>query len=142
MTNYADPAATTTVYLEPCGCPGQPHAKDAAVVVARFGYGARGAIIEAGRRGGEEAAHLVTILRGVRSWNLVLPDGSPRPLDPASVELLDVRTVQWLLDATEQAWGDDDLPNGSSGPSPAGSPESPGPTPTTDPEPPADSTST
>lgn len=160
MSNYADPSATRTVLfdewrdrqpdkdpirdLPSCRCPGTPHQRDSATVVVRLGYGAKGAVREATRRGGIEAGHLVLILRAVRSWNLVVPDGSARPLDGQQVELLDDQTVQWLLEELDQAWEDDALPNASSAPSPDGSPGSAGPiqtTPTTT-ETSPDSTST
>lgn len=161
MGNRADPAKVRTVYLddwraEPetdqrfrdgaaCGCEPGHHDRDSAVVLTQIGYGIKGAVREATRRQGVEAGQLVLILRGVRSWNLVLDDGTPRPLDVTEVSLLDETTVQWLLDSLDSAWVDDPpLPNGSSAPSPAGSSESAGHTPTspspTEPSP--DSTST
>ncbi len=147
MSNRADPSKVRTVYLDTwrgekdteerfregpaCGCEPGHHDRDSAVVLTQFGYGIKGAIREATRRQGIEAGQLVTILRGVRSWSLVLDDGTPRPLDATEVQLLDDATVQWLLDSLDPAWEDDPpLPNGSSAPSPSGSSESAGHTPT------------
>lgn len=138
MSNRANPTAIRTVYLDEwrqtgenaapyrdgpaCGCSGDHHTRDSAVIVERLGYGAKGAIREAARRQGLEAGHIVLLLRGVRSWNLVLEDGSPRPLDITEVSLLDEATVQWLVDELDEAWVDDlPLPNAPSAPSPDGS---------------------
>jgi len=146
--NRADPSAVRTVYLDDwrvapdtdppdrvgpaCGCGGGHHERDSAVVLTSVGYGIKGAVREATRRQGIEAGHLVLILRAVRSWNLVLEDGSPRPLDVAEVALLDDATVRWLIAAIDPAWEDDPpLPNASGAPSPDGSSESATPTPTT-----------
>lgn len=146
MSNRADPSKVRTVYLDTwradpetdarfrdgaaCGCEPGHHDRDSAVVLTQIGYGIKGAVREATRRQGIEAGQLVLVLRGVRSWNLVLDDGTPRPLDATEVQLLDDATVQWLLDSLDAAWEDDaPLPNASSAPSPDGPSESAGPTP-------------
>ena len=154
MTNRADPTKVRTVYLDDwlqrqpddsphkrapaCGCGGGHHERDSAVLVVRLGYGAKGAIRETARRAGIEAANLTALLRGVRSWNLVLEDGSPRPLDATEVALLDDTTVDWLLDELDGAWAEDPLPNASGDSSPDGSQANGTRTPTT---PPATATS-
>jgi hypothetical protein len=147
VSNRADPSKVRTVYLDAwradpetderfragaaCGCAPGHHDRDSAVVLNQLGYGIKGAVREATRRQGLEAGQLVLVLRGVRSWNLVLDDGTPRPLDATEVQLLDDATVQWLLDALDPAWeANPPLPNAPSAPSPAGSSESAGPTPT------------
>jgi hypothetical protein len=147
VSNRADPSKVRTVYLDiwradpetetrfrdgaACGCTPGHHDRDSAVVLTQLGYGIKGAIREATRRQGLEAGQLVLILRCVRSWNLVLEDGTPRPLDVTEVSLLDDATVQWLLDSLDAAWEDDPpLPNGSSAPLPDGPSGSAGHTPT------------
>jgi len=145
VSNRADPSNVRTVYLNEwragleaehpyregpaCLCPGTPHARDQVTILVQLGYGIKGGVREASRRSGIEAGHLVLILRAVRAWNLVLEDGTPRPIDVTEVGLLDDLTVQWLLDVLDDAWADDPpLPNGPSAPSPDGSQESAGPT--------------
>ncbi|HXU85587.1 MAG TPA: hypothetical protein VN773_07255 [Verrucomicrobiae bacterium] len=150
MTNYVDPSATRPVSLGPCRCPlvnGQaPHEADSANVVIRYGYGELGAIRRALRTQGVEAFKMAAIQLGVKSWNLVLPDGTPRPVDADQVARLDEATVTLFMGSDDvvglldEAFAEDPLPNASGGPSPAGSPESGSPIPTT-PEPPS-STST
>lgn len=144
MSNYADPSAVRTVDLGPCRCPvdPKPHERDSAVVLKRFGYGAKGQIRQAGRIHGVESGHLMMALLGTRHWTLVLPDGSPRPLTPEQLEALDDVTlfgreendevvVPGLLTYLADAMTEEPLPNASSGPSPAGTPEKDTPTPTT-----------
>jgi hypothetical protein len=135
VSNYVDPEATRPepVDLGPCGCPlePKPHARDSAVVRARFGYGDRGIIRQAGRQGGPEAFHIQTIVRGVVSWTLLLPDGKPRPIDVLQANRLDEPTVDKLIDALDEAFAQDPLPNESGAPSPDGPLESASPTPTT-----------
>lgn len=147
MGNYADPAATRHVVLGPCRCPkkdgARPHAEDTADVVTAFGYGELAEIYQATRALGKERGYLVAILLGVKRWNLVLPDGTARPIDALQVARLRKADIDRFLaddvlgDAFEE---DDELPNPSGDPSPDGSPASSSPTPTT-PEPPS-STST
>lgn len=131
MSNRADPADVKLVELGPCRCPGLTHANDSAQVVRRLGYGARGAFREAVRRSGLEAGHLVVILHGVKSWTLTMPDGTPRPITPTEVALLDDATVEGLIDGLDEAFDEDPLPNASGALSPDGSSESAIPTPVT-----------
>lgn len=146
MGNRASPGAVVQVYFDewlarerpdlvgkvpPCQCEGQPHTRDSATILRKIGYGIKGSVREATRRGGVESGHLILILHAVQSWNLVLEDGEKRPLDVQEVGLLDDLTVQWLLDDLDPAWEDEPLPNASSAPSPDGSRGSAGPTQTT-----------
>jgi hypothetical protein len=130
-SNYVDPDETRPVDLGECRCPvmPRPHVRDSAQIVARFGYGDRVRIKEAG--GG--AANQLAIFLGVRSWTLVLKDGTARPINPSQIYLLDEATVEALItdDALGAAMQDEPLPNAPSAPSPDGSQESAGPTPTT-----------
>lgn len=140
MSNYIDPEATRPVILGPCRCPGSPHEWDTADIVRRFGYGERGRIRQATRSGGIEAGYQLAILLGVKRWNLVLPDGSARPVDVEQVARLDEPTVGRILglgiaegedEMLGEAFGDDDLPLASAAPLLNGSQESGTPTPTT-----------
>jgi len=159
VSNRADPTATRTVYfdewvarlpseqpivLPPCNCPGTPHQRDSATLLTRLGYAIKGAAREATRRQGDAAGQIVLLARAVVAWNLVLPDGSPRPVDVTEIGLLDDVTVQWLVDELDEAWSEDPLPNAPSAPSPDGSLESASPTPTspntTEPQPSSTST--
>ena len=140
-TNYVDPAATRPVNW-PCRCPVEPrpHPADTADVVVLFGYGERAAIRQAGRQGGPEAFKVEMLVRGIRRWNLVLPDGSARPLDRVQLEMLDEGTVDRLVELLDGAFAEDPLPNESGVPSPDGVSERDTPTQTT--PPPESSTST
>lgn len=140
MTNYADPDATRPADLGPCRCPGGGHGSDSADLVVRFGYGELGRIRQAGRIGGPEAFKAMAVLLGVRRWNLVLPDRSPRPVDAVQVAMLDERTIETIVEQLDGAFAEDPLPNEPGAPSPDGPSESASPTPTS-PTPPT-STST
>lgn len=120
--NYVDPGATRPADLGPCRCPVEPkpHERDSANVVPLFGYGDRGAIRQAGRLGGPEAFKATMLLRGVKSWTLVLPNGSARPVDAAQIALLDEATVDALVEALDEAFAEDPLPNAPGAPSPDG----------------------
>lgn len=153
MSNYADPAATHEVDLGPCRCPvadPKPHVRDVAVAQNRLGYGDLAKIRQATRIGGPEAGYMQSILVGYVSWNLVLPDGSPRPLDATQVSRLDKQAIHGakrvlgtgktkrteiiamgLLEGLDDAFEEDPLPNAPGGPSPAGSSENGFHTPTT-----------
>lgn len=122
--NWVDPDATKPVDLGPCRCPGRPHTGDSATVVRLFSYAERGLIRQAGRLGGGEAFNLSSIARGTKAWTLVLPDGSPRPITTQEVNRLDERTVNILIEALDDAFAEDPLPNESGAPSPSGSQES------------------
>ncbi len=154
-TNYVDQAATHTADLGPCRCPvdPEPHVRDTAEVVTRFGYGERGRIRQTARTAGVEAGYQVAILLGVKSWTLVLPDGSARPITPTQIAALDEATVagvesklgELVQDGLMQALApaldpDDPLPNAPGAPSPDGPSESASPTQTT--QTPTSSTST
>lgn len=154
-TNYVDQAATRTADLGPCRCPVEPrpHVRDSAEVVARFGYGERGRIRQTARTAGVEAGYQLAILLGTKSWTLVLPDGSARPITSAQIALLDEATIagvedklgMLVQDGLMQALApaldpDDPLPNAPGAPSPDGRSESASPTQTT--ETPPSSTST
>jgi hypothetical protein len=105
---------------------------DQAVIRQAFDYGDLAVIRQAGRRGGPEAGFMATILRGVVSWNLVLPDGKPRPLSNVDVARLDEPTVMRLV-ADEHlgaAFPEESPPNASGDPSPDGSPQDDTRTPT------------
>lgn len=119
--NYVDPDATRPAERGECRCPGTPHQTDSATVVTLFGYGDRGAIRQAGRLGGPEAFKLMAILRGVKAWNLVLPDGKARPIDVAQLERLDEGTVDWLIRELDPAFDEDPLPKRRSDRSRSGS---------------------
>lgn len=149
VTNYVDPAATRTADLGPCRCPvdPKPHARDSAEVVLRFGFGEKGRIRQAGRTLGIEASYQVMILLGTKSWTLVLPDGSARPIDSDQVSRLDeiivlgeeddlgeLRTpgfMQALLPAMQAGEPEAPLPNASGAPSSDGRSGSASPTQTT-----------
>lgn len=134
--NYVDTHATRAV-SRPCTCPGTPHGEDTADVRVRLGYGEIATMRAAGwtrSRGAvfsPEDSKVALIVLGVRRWNLVLPDGSERPLSQAQVELLDEETVDWLFRELSPAVARDPLPNPSADRSPAGRSESAGPTRTT-----------
>lgn len=154
MSNRADPSKVRTVYLDEwradpdhnvpesmteeelrsgpaCLCEPGHHLRDNAVAVLQLGYGAKAIIHQATQRSGVDAGILATILQGIRSWNLVLDDGSPRPFDSSEVQLLDDVTVQWLFDSLAPALqADPPLPNAPSAPSPDGPSGSAGPIPT------------
>lgn len=130
-SNYVDPDATRPAELGPCRCPGTPHSVDTADVVRLFGYGERGRIRQAGRMGGTEAFKIAAIALGVKRWNLVLPDGSARPIDPVQIALLDEGTVDALVRELDDAFADDPLPNASGAPSADGPSASASPTPPT-----------
>lgn len=102
-----------------------------------FGYGERAEIRQATRLGGVEAGYMKAILLGVKRWNLVLPDGSARPIDATQIAQLDEATVERLMGADVRAEeGDerdsllgeafevDELPLAFAASSPAGSQES------------------
>jgi hypothetical protein len=132
LTNYVDPDATRPITLGPCRCPGTPHEADTADVVVRFGYGEKAKIRQVGRMGGIEQLKLMAVLLGVKRWNLVLPNGSARPIDAEQIARLDEDTIDALFDtggALDDAFAvRADLPKASSGPSPSGSPGSGGST--------------
>lgn len=140
--NRADTKASRPFVIGPCTCPGRPHTEDTADLRVLYGYGELGRIRQAGRLAGIEAYMQAAILIGVVRWNLVLANGSARPIDADEVGLLSESIVDRLMadDGLGAAFGDDELPNPSAAPSPSGSQESGFPTPTT-PEP-ATSTST
>ena len=156
QTNYVDEKATRTQDLGPCRCPVEPrpHVNDSAEVVTRLSFAEKGRVRQAGRIAGQEAAMQVAILIAVRSWTLVLPDGSARPITAEEIARLDELTVsgyehpvtgdvvqEGLLHAIDRLLDPEDpLPNGSGAPSPDGPQESATPTQTT-PAPPS-STST
>jgi hypothetical protein len=151
QSNHVDEAATRTFDLGPCRCPvdPKPHVNDSAELVSRFGIDAKGRIRHAGRQFGVEAGFQVAILLGVKSWTLVRPDGSARPITAEEVARLDEATVTGIdalgVAGLMQGLGplmepDDPLPNPSGAPSSAGRSESASPTQTT--PTPATSTST
>lgn len=126
-TNYIDPKESRPVEIGPCRCGAKPsgHETDTAVIRTRFAYGDLGIIRQAGRQGGPEAANIAVIVRGVESWNLVLPDGKPRPVDILQANLLDEITVIKLVALLDDAFpGEDEEspPNTSGDPSTGGSP--------------------
>jgi hypothetical protein len=154
--NYVNPEATRTADLGPCRCPVDPapHERDSAEVVVRFGYGDKGKIWQTRRAAGLEAAHQVMVLLGVRSWTLVRPDGSARPINPEEVARLDELTIigrsgpdpgqplaKGLVDYLDEAMEPEDpLPNPSGAPSPDGPSESASPTQTIQAQPSSTST--
>jgi hypothetical protein len=136
MGNYADPDATRPITIGPCRCPGTPHATDTADIRVHLGYGEISKFRQAARLGGIEQGKLMLILLGVTRWNLVLPNGSARPVDAVQVSRLDEAIVDVLCSDEHlgASFGEETLPNGSGDPSPDGSPASDIPTLTT-PEP-------
>lgn len=86
-----------------------------------FDYGDLGTIRQHLRQGGPEAMNIAVIVRGVVSWNLVLPDGKPRPVDALQANRLDEITVTKLVDELDAAFPGDPLPNESGDPSSDGS---------------------
>lgn len=154
--NYADPEETRWEEIGPCRCPGdpRPHTVDRVRVLAQLGYGDRARIAVATRSGGVEAGYMMTVLVGVKEWNLVLPDGSPRPITLEQIGRLDAVTLlgrttgrgkaeqvvyRGILICLDPAWADDPLPNGSGAPSADGSSGRDTPTQTTS-EPPSSTT--
>lgn len=129
MSNYVDPSSSRPVDLGACRCPGTPHTSDSADVLIRFGYGELGAIRQAGRLSGPESFKAMAILLGVRRWSLVLPDGTPRPIDAAQISMLDERAIDTLIAHLDGAFAEDPLPNARGAPSPAGQSASASPTP-------------
>lgn len=144
QSNYVDEKATRTQDLGPCRCPvdPKPHVNDSAEVVTRLGFGEKGRVRQAGRLAGHDAALQVAILIAVKSWTLVLPDGSARAITAEEIARLDELTVsgyehpvtgdvvqEGLLHAVSPLLDPEDpLPNGSGAPSPAGQQESATPT--------------
>lgn len=134
VSRFANPRATRTyTFPGPCQCPGQPHEADTAVVIVRPSASALARIgaadITGTMRGDPLAANRQTILEGVSSWNLLMPDPAiddadeaaakpvPAPVTPTVVGLLDASLVplsEWI----------DDLWNGPVPNSDAPSPES------------------
>jgi hypothetical protein len=114
ITNYVDPDETRSIDLGECRCPGTPHGRDSAQVVGLFSYGDRAVIWQAGRLGGVEAGIQMSILKGVRSWTLALPDGKPRPITAEQIARLDEGTVNALTKsgALNDAFRLDPLPKG------------------------------
>ena len=155
QSNYVDEAATRTQDLGPCRCPvdPKPHTNDSAEVVTRFAFGAKGRIRQAARTLGTEAGYQVAIVLGVKSWTLVRPDGSARPITGEEIAALDEMTVvgregpggeivqEGLMHALAPLLDPEDpLPNGSAAPSPAGQSESGSPARTIPPPPTSTST--
>lgn len=129
MGNYIDTGATRQAPPRPCSCPiTTPHEADTAEVRERLGYGELATFRAAGwaRSSGaffvNEDAKAALIVLGTVRWSLVLPNGKPRPITTAEVELLDEPTIDWLYKALEPAIRQEPLPNGSGDPSPDGSP--------------------
>lgn len=129
MSNYHDPDATRPIEIGPCRCPVEPkpHTTDTADIRVRFGWGERQQIEEAGS---PSAINLAGLVAGVKRWNLVLPDGSARPLDRVQLILLDDATVNRLVEELSGAMEDEPLPLASAEPSPDGSSATATPTPT------------
>lgn len=102
-----------------------------------LGFGERGIFRNAGwqRSGGQffsnEDAKAALIQLGTVRWTLTLPGGAARPINEASVALLDEGTVNKLWVALEPAIRDAPLPNESGAPSQGGTQESASSTPTT-----------
>lgn len=117
-----------------CGCPGKPHDADTAEVRVKLGYGELAIFRQAGwiRSKGQvfsnEDAKAALLALGVRSWNLINPDGSSRKVSSEEIERLDEDTVDWLFSELQPAIKRDPLPNQSGAPSPGGRQESAGPT--------------
>ncbi len=135
MSNRVDDA--TRPVSRPCTCEGKPHAEDTYDVRERLGYGELAAMRAAGweRSAGavfsNEDAKIALLTLGVVRWNLVLPDGKPREVSQAEIELLDEDSVDFLWDALQPAIARKPLPNVSGAHSPSGSRESAGRTRTT-----------
>lgn len=133
MSRFADPRATATVDLGPCGCPGSPHDRDEAVLRWQLGASALARIGRAELGGAVErdpmAAYRQTVLETVVSWNLLWLDpideepdrkAVPVPIIPSVIAEMDVDTLRTIAEkADELIQSRGALPNASGGPSPA-----------------------
>jgi hypothetical protein len=135
MSRFADPAATQSVTLGPCECPGTPHGQDEAVVRWQLGASALarvGAAELSSSRGDVYASWRQLIVEATVSWNLQTEyEGKvvAVPVTAATVAELDEATLTTLATAIDEAiQAKGVLPNGSGAPSPASPRESASPT--------------
>ena len=120
MSRFADVAATKTVDLGPCECPGTPHESDWAKVRSEASADEVDEFTDLKTLGTIGAAEAVASF--IPEWNLLGPDGQSWPPSPEAVRALKHGTVRVLADAlADTITASVSLPNGSSAPSPASS---------------------
>lgn len=126
MGNYVDTRETRSVSRPPCSCPGTPHAEDTADIRVKLGYGELAIVRDAlwrrskGQYPSTEDSKMALLALGVTRWNLVLPDGSARPVSTEEIARLDENTIEWLHAELLPAIKREPLPNGSADRSPGG----------------------
>lgn len=120
MSRFADPAATKTVDLGPCDCPGTPHESDWAKVRAEASAEEAERFLDTGSLTPETAAEAVAAF--IPEWNLLGPDGKPWPPSTEAVRALKYSTVKVIGKAVAETVNDSVLvPNASGAPSRASS---------------------
>lgn len=119
MTRFVNPAATRTVDLGPCECPGTPHENDWAKVRAELSGSEIARIQQAPQT---EDGLTEAIIPFIPEWNLLSPSGDEWPVTADAISLLNAATLTAITNVLTEVLAESSrLPNPSSAPSPASS---------------------
>lgn len=122
MSRFADLAATDTVDLGACQCPGTPHESDWAKVRTSLSFLDLVAYERMEQYSDQPHKIAETLAPFVTEWNLLGPDGLEWEPDADAIFLLGLNSVTPLLSAIGDAVvSSADVPKASGAPSPASS---------------------